>query len=543
MTTGEPRIKFLIVSHRAPEAVDRLADRVSVIPGSSVRIQWDVAHRESAAGLNGRYELAFTREPYGWGGWGLVQGVPGSMYAMKHDSLDWLVLLTGSDYPIRPLSDLQSMFANTEHAAFLQTPEGGTVLPHHGPMREWTYLQRRYFCHYRWFPQRACDDSARRANARSAKQHSSRCMLSGEATDRSSSADPGASPPPSLSALAATRSRIPHHERGYVVPRLDAVGSLRTASTIRAMDPLASVRFRRKKTAADRTVRHVAKILAPILAARDLPAAHGVWATTTVRDDADISGLAVDHLLAQGVRHVLAIDHGSTDDTRRILAERHDVTVIPYPDTAFYQGAMITVLARHAAQHGAEWIVPFDADECWWTTDGTQLADHLLSRSDDVVEAASWSYLPTTIDISDENPFHRLAHRSDKPDGYRSDRPDGLTKVAFRASSRITVRDGNHAVRPAGQIGSGLVIAHYPYRSRDQFIRKFSQGNAALSATRLDRSVSGHWRVLGARGAAELGKVWDNFVVTHELPYNGWQAPEVLVRDPEARSLRTVIVN
>ena len=155
MTGSGPRIKFLIAAYRSPAAAERLADRVGQIPSSSVRIQWDIAHHGSASGLSGRHELAFTREPYGWGGWGQVEGLLGSMYAIERDAFDWLVVLTGSDYPIRPVSELQSMLSSTEHALFLQTPEGGTVLPPQGPMREWSYLQRRYFCHYRWFPQTA----------------------------------------------------------------------------------------------------------------------------------------------------------------------------------------------------------------------------------------------------------------------------------------------------------------------------------------------------------------------------------------------------
>jgi hypothetical protein len=297
------------------------------------------------------------------------------------------------------------------------------------------------------------------------------------------------------------------------------------------MRPIQSlhVRTRNRAFALRRTAIVKANLRLP-----DTPTSAGVWAITVVRDEADVVGVAIDHLLKQGVSHVLAIDHLSSDETTQVMAQHGDVvTVVPYRHAAFAQGTLMTALARHAARHGAEWIVPFDADEIWWTCDGRPLAEHLLARTDDVARAMCWNYLPTASDSADESPVCRLTHRDEKP-------AEAWSKVAFRSHARVTVEEGNHGVSPERRIGSGLVIAHYPYRSRDQFIRKALQGNAGLSAARQPSNLGTNWRELGVFDATQLGQIWDDFVVTHQLPYDLWHAPGVLTRDPEARSLRGV---
>ena len=211
------------------------------------------------------------------------------------------------------------------------------------------------------------------------------------------------------------------------------------------------------------------------------PRTAGVWAVTVVRDEADVIGQTVDHLLEQGISRIVVVDHRSSDATAEVLATRA-VTVIPYRHEGYAQSAIMTALARHAAAHGADWVIPFDADEIWSTRDGSTLAEHLAARHEDAVEAQLTSYVPTTSDPDDPDPLRRLVTR------FRE--PDGLPKVAFRAAASVTVGMGNHAVHPQGTTGGGLVIAHYPYRSREQFARKVRQGRAGLDAAKLPPSRS-----------------------------------------------------
>ena len=263
----------------------------------------------------------------------------------------------------------------------------------------------------------------------------------------------------------------------------------------------------------------------------DLPRKRGVWAVTMVRDEADVIGHAIDHLVGQGISHVLVVDHLSQDETAEISAKRGDVvSVVPYRHPAYNQGTIVTALARHAARSGAEWIVPFDADEMWYSDDGALLAEHLLSRSDDVAQGSWWNYLPTQADGAEMNPFQRMTWRN----GTAQSQP----KVAFRANEKITVGYGNHSVEPAQTVGTGLVVAHYPYRSRKQFLRKITEGAAATKAARLPKRFMSHWRELAALTPDDLQSLWERFVVTHELPFDGWNQHRELVHDPGAELLR-----
>ena len=271
----------------------------------------------------------------------------------------------------------------------------------------------------------------------------------------------------------------------------------------------------------------------------DLPSQpdRGVWAVTSVRDEADTIGHVLDHLLAEGVQRILVADHLSRDGTSDILAayaRRHPVTVAPLTLDGFPQGAVMTVLARHAARMGAEWIIPFDADELWFGPSGQRLADYLLSRDEAIMRGPLWDYLATgNDDPAQPNPFERINYRRDAPGGTTG----GWFKVAFRAHRRAVLVIGNHAVQRPGQTGDGLVIAHYQFRSKEQFIRKVTQGSAAFDAAGLGGRAGHHWRDLAAR-QGDLDRLWSGLARDQTLPFDWWPVPTGLVYDPGCRLLR-----
>jgi len=104
-----------------------------------------------------------------------------------------------------------------------------------------------------------------------------------------------------------------------------------------------------------------------------------VWAVTMVRNELDVLPLVLDHLEAQGVDQVLVADNGSTDGTLEMLQARASqgrLLLARDSEAAYYQAAKMTLLARAAWRAGADWVVPFDADELWFAAHGL-LADHL----------------------------------------------------------------------------------------------------------------------------------------------------------------------
>lgn len=87
-----------------------------------------------------------------------------------------------------------------------------------------------------------------------------------------------------------------------------------------------------------------------------------------VRNEADIVRVTVAHHLAQGFDSILLLDNGSTDGTDRILQElsARDGRVRWTSDhLEWRQAELVTELAREAGRQGADWVVPFDADEFW----------------------------------------------------------------------------------------------------------------------------------------------------------------------------------
>lgn len=124
-----------------------------------------------------------------------------------------------------------------------------------------------------------------------------------------------------------------------------------------------------------------------------------IWAVSVVRDERDVVGAVLDHLLHQGIDHLLIADNGSRDGTRELLAARaqhdHRIHVVTDRHRAHHQSEKMTYLAHLAWRHGADWIVPFDADEFHFAR-GARLADYLHETEADVIFAAFHHMVPTT---------------------------------------------------------------------------------------------------------------------------------------------------
>jgi glycosyltransferase involved in cell wall biosynthesis len=240
-----------------------------------------------------------------------------------------------------------------------------------------------------------------------------------------------------------------------------------------------------------------------------------IAAVGMVRDEDDIIVPVICQLLAQGVDAFWVADNMSSDKTRPQLDElaaRHPITVIDDPVPGFYQAMKTTALARMAITAGADWVIPFDADEWFYALDGT-IASTLADVDADVVLAAGYDHLPRPDDPDDDNPVRRM--------GWRRPHPQKYPKVIFRAAPDVFVHQGNHNVEHPGRRLAGFVeYRHYQYRTLEQMARKVRQGAAAYAASTMDAKHGTHWKALAALSDAELAAEWDALCTDPHVIYD-----------------------
>lgn len=219
-----------------------------------------------------------------------------------------------------------------------------------------------------------------------------------------------------------------------------------------------------------------------------------VFGIAMVRDEADIIEHTVTKMLAQ-VDEVIVADNLSTDGTRDIL-DSLPVIVVDDPEPGYLQSSKMTMLAQLAAEKGATWVVPFDADEVWYAPFHESVADlcEELAPQWLTAETESFDHVATSMDNPAAlNPLQRL--------GWRRRGPLPIGKVACRVREDLVINQGNHSATYDGGATvyrDRLVIRHFPYRSPEQMIRKVRNGAAAYAATDLPPEVGDHWRKYGA---------------------------------------------
>jgi hypothetical protein len=223
------------------------------------------------------------------------------------------------------------------------------------------------------------------------------------------------------------------------------------------------------------------------------------------KDESDIIESTVRHMLDE-CDAVIVEDNASTDDTLDILAAIDSLRLIVRHDDeiGYYQSAAMSRLAAFAAAGGASWVVPFDADEYWYSPHG-RIADVLDEQPAAVATAKLYDHIPTGLDGTDEDPVKRI--------GWRRREPAPLPKVACRPVLCVTIEQGNHAASypAASSVDDLLVVRHYALRSPEQMIRKARNGGKAYAATSLPEHVGAHWRQWNELTDEQLADVFREF--------------------------------
>lgn len=229
-----------------------------------------------------------------------------------------------------------------------------------------------------------------------------------------------------------------------------------------------------------------------------------VAAVSMVKDEADIIGVTVAHMLTQ-VDLVIVADNSSTDGTREIL-QSAGVVLVDDDEPGYYQSQKMSALAAKAAGMGAEWVVPFDADELIYSPFG-RIGDVLSERTEAIATSDLYDHVATALDPDEPNPVVRM--------GWRRKVAAGLPKVACRTNLPVTIHMGSHnADFGSLERATGLLVhRHFSYRSAEQFVRKARNGAAAYAAADgLPEHYGKHWtdygRILDTEGPEALGDVF-----------------------------------
>lgn len=250
-----------------------------------------------------------------------------------------------------------------------------------------------------------------------------------------------------------------------------------------------------------------------------------------VKDEADVIDGTIRHMAGE-VDHLIVADNNSTDGTRDILADlarELPLTVLNDPEVAYFQSYKMSRLAERAAEMGATWIVPFDADELWIAEH--RIADVLADTDVQIAEATLYNHIATALDEPGADPFRTMV--------WRQRQPGALPKVAFRWEPGAVIHQGNHGVDlPGNPVRAQLLeVRHFPIRSPQQMVSKARNGAAAYAATNLPGHQGSHWRQYGALldrlGEQAMHDVFrehwwhlsptDSGLVRDPAPYRRWE--------------------
>jgi hypothetical protein len=125
--SDRPRVAYLILSHTLPRQVLRLASLLrGASPDAAILSHHDDRSSSLDRGQLGALDVQRIEPPgaIGWGEYSLLAGELRCLrWALEHAEFDWLVLISGQDYPIRPVADIERSLALADVDAFVEANE------------------------------------------------------------------------------------------------------------------------------------------------------------------------------------------------------------------------------------------------------------------------------------------------------------------------------------------------------------------------------------------------------------------------------------
>ena len=224
-----------------------------------------------------------------------------------------------------------------------------------------------------------------------------------------------------------------------------------------------------------------------------------IAAITTVLDEAHIVGSTVAHLYNQGIDEIYVYLGPCTDNTREVLAP-YPVTILDDLSPVHYQPARMNELAALAGEAGAEWIIPFDADEYW--------CSEKLEAYPTVADALG--VIPADGTVVRVGSYHYHDRE------YRQPHTQWNTKVAYRWRPEAELTNGNHDVLHVGglPVYGALLIRELQYSSFEHFCKKVADRCRTLDPAARARGEGVHHTRLEGASVDELREAWDKLAAS-----------------------------
>lgn len=238
-----------------------------------------------------------------------------------------------------------------------------------------------------------------------------------------------------------------------------------------------------------------------------------VFALMMVKNEIDVIESNINYLITQDIDEIFIADNLSTDGTYEAIQRLRWHNTMPIylirdEEIGYYQSNKMNRWSRQCFQMGADYVIPIDADEIWYSLDNTKTLGEAIKNTDaDIFVANSVDFIPTIYDDYNESNFiKRITHRKLNSDSFSA--------VAFNYYNNYELEMGNHDIKnhQGKRLANVIGIRHYQYRSYPQFVKKVRNGKAAYDNTNFPDFMGSHWRKLGAMNDNELKTYWDEFI-------------------------------
>lgn len=251
-----------------------------------------------------------------------------------------------------------------------------------------------------------------------------------------------------------------------------------------------------------------------------------VTGVSMVRNEADVIAASVLHHLSMGLDSIFVLDNGSTDGTPEVLRDLANAdgrVRWARDDSPFDQAAITTELAREAHDQGADWVLPFDADEFWWAPGGlrgilagsdagalgVRVANFVQARARH--ESSPDALLTMTRRPAETVPPGTLGRRMVESQRAGFVQVEYPLKWISRPTDEIKVWRGNHrveGVRGKQEVCGGIVCLHAPLRSRALLASKVERARRLTEAGKTHGGAWHVWRWARVLPEGKLNEEW-----------------------------------